>query len=284
VWRHQSRERTEISVRSDPHIVNQNGLSLLLIYLGQETLDAQLDRTKAFSLAMTPDLGLWATIPQDLNPSGMNPVQNGSAFTPMDIDLVNNRNIRLMGTLLPVFRCPSDPSDPLIPADKAPSNAFNLPITPTAGPGGPYAGAKTSYEFVTDADLEKSACNSWQQPIAFGHGLKTMFGQNSHCSIARVTDGMSNTIMLAETCGEACPGWGYRSTMFAGVSPGGGINRWVPGHFGVLADGAAPGSFHPGGCFFAMGDGTVRWVQQGVSQYILARMSTIADGEHAAID
>ena len=48
---------------SDPHIVNQNGLSLLLAYLGQEGLDASLDRAKAFSLAASPYGNLWPTSP-----------------------------------------------------------------------------------------------------------------------------------------------------------------------------------------------------------------------------
>jgi prepilin-type N-terminal cleavage/methylation domain-containing protein len=51
-WNGGGREYTP----SDPHIVNQNCLWLLLPYLGQEPLYRQLDRRKAFSLAMSPTL------------------------------------------------------------------------------------------------------------------------------------------------------------------------------------------------------------------------------------
>ena len=56
---------------SDPHIVNQNGLSLLLGYLGQQGLDASLDRTKAFSLAMSPYHPYWPTAPTIQSPNGV---------------------------------------------------------------------------------------------------------------------------------------------------------------------------------------------------------------------
>ena len=108
-----------------------------------------------------------------------------------------------------------------------------------------------------------------------------MFGQNSNCPIARVTDGMSNTFMLAETCfqvrGGLCQAWGYRGWSMTGIDPSRGINGWEPGSFGTLATWGAPGSMHPGGCFFAMGDGTVRWVSQTVDRGVLYNMSTIAD-------
>jgi prepilin-type N-terminal cleavage/methylation domain-containing protein len=115
----------QIQFLSDPHIVNQSGLSLLLGYLGQEGLDASLDRTKAFSLAASPYGTSWPTIPELQAPNGSNPVQNGSAFTPMDLDLANNVNLPLMSKQLAIFRCPSETGDPVIPADGAPTS----PIT-----------------------------------------------------------------------------------------------------------------------------------------------------------
>ncbi len=266
---------------SDPHIVNQSGLSLLLIYLGQEGLDAGLDRSKAFSLAISPYGGFWQTVPEIEAPNGGNPVQNGSAFTPMDIDLAHNANLPLMSTQLAVFRCPSDPGDPVIPADTAPSTPFNGPYTPKYGAGGNYAGAKASYDFVTNTSAEVNVCNSWGYSATIGQA-QYMFGQNSNCPIARVTDGMSNTFMLVETGfqvnGGGSPAWGYRAWLMAGIDPFQGINQWEPGVFGTLATWGRPGSLHPGGCFFAMGDGAVRWVSQTVDPGTLYLMSTIADG------
>ena len=268
---------------SDSHIVNQNGLSLLLPYLDQGSLDFQLDRTRSFSLTMTPYDDGWPTGPSLWNPNGQNPIQNGSAFTAADIDLVNNGNLALMCTPLAVFRCPSDTGNPVIPADTADKNAFNLPYTPIFGVGGTYAGAKTSYDFVTDIEREIEACNCWGVDDARD---KYMFGQNSNCPMARVTDGMSNTFMLAETCFQihAGPGpaWGYRGWKMSGIDPRFGINRWEVANFGTLEAVGRAGSFHPAGCHFAMGDGSVRFVREDCET--LYHMSTIAGGVPADTD
>jgi prepilin-type N-terminal cleavage/methylation domain-containing protein/prepilin-type processing-associated H-X9-DG protein len=266
---------------SDPHIVNQNGLSLLLPYLGQEALDASLDRSKAFSLAASPYFGTyWPTTPNAGSPNGSNPVQNGSAFTAMDTDLINNGNLSLMSMQLAVFRCPTDGGNAIIPADQAAPTPFNAPYTPVYGPGGNYTGAGTSYDFVTYPDRE-SLCNWWSRLSSVGD--QYMFGQNSNCKLMRVTDGMSNTFMLAEaSCNLIKPGchaaWGYRSWSMAGIDPASGINVWVPGQFGTSTNSSMPGSMHPGGCHFSMGDGSVRFVNQTVGAGTLYHMSTIAGG------
>ncbi len=269
---------------SDPHIVNQSGLSLLLGYLGQESLDAQLDRTKSFSLAASPYGTNWPTWPTIQDPNGSNPIQNGSSFAPADLDLVNNGNLALMSTQLAIFHCPSDPGDPVIPADGGPQSPLTSPYTPVYGPGGNYTGAKTNYDFVVfvgEGDLE--ACNSWGRYLP---PSPYMFGQNSFCPIARVTDGMSNTFMLAETVFTTnhggCPAWGYRSWGMGGIDPiaAGWINNFY-GVYGTLPGAGAPASMHPGGCHFAIGDGSVRWVNQNVGNHTLYHMSMISDGNFA---
>jgi prepilin-type N-terminal cleavage/methylation domain-containing protein len=270
---------------SDPHIVNQNGLSMLLPFLGQEGLDAKLDRTKAFSLAASPYGVDWPTTPSYSAPNGQNPVQNGSAFTPMDLDLVNNTNLALMSTQIAVFRCPSDPGDPIIPGDGKSISPLTVPYTPTHGPGGNYTGAKTNYDFI-GYRYEAEVCNSWGKPI-HTEG-RYMFGQNSYCPVARVTDGMSNTLMLAETLftvyARQCPAWGYRSYPMTGIDPFGGINAFVVNEFGKLQSGSGAGSMHMGGCHFAMGDGSVRWMSETTPGGLLYALSTIADGETVAIE
>jgi hypothetical protein len=211
----------------------------------------------------------------------MNPVQNGSSLTPADTDLIGNTNLGLMGTQLAIFRCPSDPGDPTIPADGAPTP----PYTPTYGPGGNFTGAKSSYDFVTTA-LDELVCNSWGSPSTLD-GVQYMFGQNSYCPIARVTDGMSNTFMLAETLSMVNTGqtsaWGYRSWQMAGIDPFEGINKFYTA-FGTLEKWGQAGSAHPGGCLFAMGDGSVHWVSQSVSMGVLLDLSTINGGIVADTD
>ncbi len=279
----------------DPHIVNQNGLAFLLPYLEQGGLYARLDRTKAFSLAMSPLGVIFAspTGPSIQAPNGSNPVQNGSSFSPADLDLARNPNLALMSTQLEVFRCPSDPGDPVIPADAAsPSPLINWPLTPVVGVGGSFTGAKTNYDFVTRAHMER-LCNSWPLHLASsGEGGQYMFGQNSNCRVAQVTDGMSNTLMLAETCYTVfgadrggCPAWGYRAWAMTGIDPSFDINRWQVGHYGTLgAFGRAGSMHHPGGCNFAFGDGSVRFLRESATTETLRALSTINGTEVAFID
>jgi prepilin-type N-terminal cleavage/methylation domain-containing protein len=175
-----------------------------------------------------------------------------------------------------------------------------------------HAGYKTNYDFVSSW-FEVSACNCWPKMGT----ARYMFGQNSYCPIVQVKDGMSNTFMLAETCYQVehgtCPAWGYRSWLMPGIDPvqglgafqvagstafmqmnaglqsppglfwpvAQGINRWSLGNPGTLATFGSPGSMHIGGCHFAMGDGSVRWVSQSVDPLTLYQMSTIADGDVA---
>ena len=72
-------------------------------------------------------------------------------------------------------------------------------------------------------------------------------------------------------------------------NPSQGINDWVfSAHtdavVGWLGTWSSAGSMHPGGCHFAMGDGTVRFVDQACPLTILSRMSTIAEGLVANTD
>jgi hypothetical protein len=255
---------------NDPQIVNQNGLTLLLSYLEQGPLQEKLDPTQAYCLAVSPyNAGAnW--------PAGQNPTENGGVL--MGNNTATNPNLPLMSIQLSVFLCPSDRGDPVLPANII------------YGASAVHAGAKTNYDFVTNW-LEMDHCNVWRTQGA----ARYMFGQNSDCPISFVSDGMSNTFMLAETCltvdnGRA-PAWGYRGWVMGGIDPTQaqdkqGINDWTFGGFttpivGTLGTWSSAGSMHPSGCHFAMGDGSVRFVTEDMSLTTLYSMSTIGGGEVA---
>lgn len=257
---------------SDKTILNSNGLAMILPYLDQQPLHSQLNFNQNFSNAVSPyNTGVnW--------PAGRNPTETGSALAG---DATTNGNGILMSKQLTVFRCPSDNGNPILPASVV------------YGPSATLTGVKTNYDFVTHVS-EMSSCNGWGRLGA----QRYMFGQNSDCPIAQVTDGMSNTFMIAETCFEVyngrCPAWGYRGWVMGGIDPvqtqnTQGINDWTFSTHntpivGYLGTWSSPGSMHPGGCHFAMGDGTVRWVVETVSWTALSRMATIAEGQVATTD
>ena len=257
---------------SDPQIVNFNGLTLLLPFLDQGPLEAQFKKDEAHCNVKAPiNATYW--------PAGRFPLG------PLKGDAAANGNAALASIQLAVFRCPAETGDPLI----APNAAV--------GPGGNFAGAKTNYDFIARY-WELYQCNSWRSDGA----QRYMFGQNSECRFAQVTDGLSNTFMLGETTfetwGGSYPAWAYRGFAMIGVDPAHlwadrGINSWtwsvydepnlIP-TFGKLACWGYAGSLHVGGAQFAFGDGSVRFVTENVPKATLEKMATIGEGVPASLD
>lgn len=254
---------------TDPKILNMNGLVYLLPYVEQAPLYAKFNLDSAFAniVSNTWSATYW---PPPQNPQNNGAVLAGNANT--------NGNGALAATPIPVFRCPSDTGDPIIP----PSS----PYGPGGNQGGSLTGHKTNYDFIV-RNWEYYYSNCWRSDGA----RRYMFGQNSDCKLATVSDGMSNTFMIGETTFEVyngrCPTWAYRGWVMSGIDPAGwnaSINDWSYGGsitpiFGRLGSWAYPGSLHPGGCHFAMGDGSVRFVNQNTPYNTLMAMATITGGE-----
>jgi prepilin-type processing-associated H-X9-DG protein len=133
-----------------------------------------------------------------------------------------------------------------------------------------------------------------------------MFGEESDSSTAKVLDGTSNTIAIAESTLDVLNGtraaWGYRAWVqvgidvasngnynpATGVATGTGINKWwrtapTEHKFGRIGDWNWAGSLHPGGCQVTMGDGSVRFLRETTSLVTLNKLAAMADG-HALGD
>jgi hypothetical protein len=142
---------------------------------------------------------------------------------------------------------------------------------------------------VTEASRESQFCNQWATRAPQS---RYYFGQNSKCKMLDATDGSSNSFVIAETTRDVYngrpPTWGYRGWVMAGLDPGYGINVWtystitpIPGRVGSWG---YAGSLHPGGCHFAMGDASVRYVRESVAAAVLAQVARIGDGVTANLD
>jgi prepilin-type processing-associated H-X9-DG protein len=107
------------------------------------------------------------------------------------------------------------------------------------------------------------------------------------CRLEKITDGSSHTLMIGEVTG-AGPGTGRGHWWIAwnlldtrdGINgpftvPGG--CNWTTANIRMTDTGFS--SFHPGGCHFAMADGSVQFVSQDIAQDVLSALTTRANND-----
>ena len=264
-----------VNPTGDRIVLNMNGWVLVLPYLEQCGLFNQLDLNAAFSNLL------------NYNSNGSLPALNADTCP----------NGVLMNTRLSIFVCPSDPADHTIGAGSyGVSNTKN--------------GQASNYDFIAPTNWYN--CNDWK--LNYNAKTRYAFGENSATRILDIMDGTSNTFLIGETVasvenGYKSPAWGYRAWVMSGVNPGvagtnfgfygSGINSWLRSYTGTWAGGFTStgqlrlgrlptwgwaGSMHPGGCNFAMGDGSVRLVNENVPYTILQQWCRIGDGLSPSLD
>ncbi|MFO0969237.1 MAG: DUF1559 domain-containing protein [Gemmataceae bacterium] len=248
----------------DAAIQNLSGWVLVLPYFEQGALASRLNTKLAFANQNT----------------GYCCGYTGNANGALAGNATTDGNGALMSTVIPLMQCPSDSGNPVMAA----SSAY--------GPGGSLTGAKTSYDFVTsqnDSGLGTNGCNYWKRNAG---AARYIFGENSDTKLVQITDGTSNTFMLGENTFEVYNGrsscWGYRGWVMTGVDPAAGINNWsypgttaIPGRLGSWG---RAGSLHTGGCFFAMGDASVRFVSETLTTTALIQAARMQDGSAPNLD
>jgi hypothetical protein len=180
---------------------------------------------------------------------------------------------------LQAFLCPSDPGNPFI-ADTTGNYGISATNTGTGG-------AKTNYDFVTNAVSYYNHCENWGTET---QTTRRMFGDNSNCQLRDVIDGSSNTIAMTETTLTVHNGranaWGYRGWVMVGIDLAYySINNWTYGTvtypLGTLGSWAYAGSVHAGGIHCLFGDGGVRFINQNINTTTRQRLCYMADGQVA---
>jgi hypothetical protein len=236
--------------------VNLNGLVMLLPYIDQAGLYNKLDFNEAFDDYMSTLATL--SVAAGLTLSGGTAVNNAA---------VVNR-------VMPAFTCPSDPG----PDTASTSTTYNLP--------GGEPEHRTNYDFVVYRSSYLS-CNLWKSRGT----VRSMFEDGSYCRIRDITDGTTNTAMMAETRKACCANgsnanWGGRGWVQIGLSlrsfppnlttriTSGVLTEYKP----KLGEWGSTGSYHVGGIHILLADGSTRFLSDNVDLAIRTNLEQIADG------
>jgi prepilin-type N-terminal cleavage/methylation domain-containing protein/prepilin-type processing-associated H-X9-DG protein len=146
---------------------------------------------------------------------------------------------------------------------------------PLSGPGLAKGFAIARASFV--------GCFGTGDPLGLAPG-DGMFPRGTSIRIEDVLDGTSTTILTGERASEAGP------TTWAGIVGPQGAN-WVLGSTGGDAGPNVrplrPSGFssrHPGGAYVSFGDGSVRWIRNGIGARVYGAMATRRGGEIVNID
>jgi prepilin-type N-terminal cleavage/methylation domain-containing protein len=201
--------------------------------------------------------------------------------TPGDYTIANRNNphgLRRMG----LYLCPSSPVDRMLltaphnanPPDLVPANTGEAPYTVhyygMTGPRGANPTTGTAYpQSQCTHDGTPMATSGMFQPDQFADG------KLGRISLTDVPDGTSNTIMIGEMSWDSKFGTRYRSWLRGG-EPGGcycvgarnatnAINSAIRANLIAQFNEVPMGSMHIGGANFALGDGSVRFIQESIS-------------------
>jgi len=247
----------------DPIVRNATGQSLLLPFFDQAPLYNRLNFAATF--------GNWRA-------------GTGAAIPLAIPDSVASGHAQLATTVVPAFLCPTD----AVPGETPVAN-----YQPDISASSPYVYARTSYEFVSPANTYRYA--NYHRVLATD--ARYMYGENSYSPFRDVTDGLSNTLMMAEvtlrTFNGKSPAWLYSGSLMIGTDPVGaynatfpstGLNVWnynnnaASNVVGMRASWYNTASLHTGGVQALFGDGTVRFLSQNIDKVTLTNICKEADG------
>ena len=176
-------------------------------------------------------------------------------------DAVASGNLDVAKEPLSIFSCPSDTGELFLKTE----------------------GAKTNYDFSASKEYQ---CARWSHSNST---TRRIFGENSTTRTANVTDGLSNTIALAETMRDVHIGrataWCYRIWVMVGVDVGQlEINQWQdptiiedPRRSQLVSYGHA-GSLHGDGAHVLMADGSTHYLADDTDQTVRERLAAMSDG------
>ncbi|MEZ5944196.1 MAG: DUF1559 domain-containing protein [Planctomycetaceae bacterium] len=177
-------------------------------------------------------------------------IDQQAAYNQLDFNVnpqYGGNNQMLLRNVIPVFHCPSDPFTGL---------------TENWGAGN----ARIMHYFAVSNDVENHN----------GHPLNGIFYNDSDVGFHNITDGTSNTAMIAEVWGRTTlnnnppfsRSWHVHNAVYFDATPN--VDRTDPWHVN---------SFHVGGAHILLADGAVRFVSENIDFGLFQSLSTKGSGE-----
>ncbi len=249
----------------DPLTKNGHGLVPLLPFLEQTNIFNRFDQRGAF--------GNYVTI---------------GNVVPPTLDAIASGNAAVSANVIPTFVCPSDFT--------APTDTPNASYSPDLGTNTSLNYAKTSYDFVAPC----LSLRFFNYHRSLSADSRYLFGENSYARFSEATDGLSNTLAMAEqtlsTFNGRTSAWAFAGWVSVGVDPVGnfnvtfpsqGLNIWNYNNStnplnnvrGRRASWYHSASLHTGGVQAVSGDGSVRFISQTVDTPTLTYYCRMADGQ-----
>ncbi len=176
-------------------------------------------------------------------------------------------NFAAGGEFIPAYLCPSDPQG---------RELVFCCSTISNGGGVKEDLARTNMAGVADS-LDWSCEGTWPRRDANG-----VLFQSSDVATKDITDGSSHTLIVGEIIGSGeGTNDGYFWVTWDVLHTNNGINLplRIPPRGSWVVEDTGFASHHPGGCYFALADGSVQFIQESIEQSLLAGMATRAGGE-----
>ncbi len=182
------------------------------------------------------------------------------------------------GIRIETYICPSDPQ-----GGQYGSNGVGPPWW--GFNGGENDDARlTNLAGVSDSN-DWTCIGIWPKALSVADG---MLAEKDGCRIALVTDGTSNTVIVAEVTGGGPDSQvGHMWIANDLIDTRDGVNGpWtvpanplIAGRKNFSRVDTGPSSYHPGGCHFLMADGSVHFVSESISQAVLTALTTRDGGD-----
>jgi hypothetical protein len=230
---------------------------------------------------------MWSWIARSLPYIEQAPLYNfiGLGTSPEPVQLTANANIAQgVATVIPTVKCPSDMSP------DTHTNTANWPAIPMGTTS--YKGVSGWSWYVGDYMYNPSGLGP-NAGLDSGDGIFFRSDVNRKLNMTNIMDGTSNTLMIGEAIAnmDVHTAWAYSNTTTATCA--------VPLNYGSAPLTAPAGqnftsgnwpnvysfrSFHTGGAYLAMADGSGRDVRQSIERGAYGASCTYAKGEVVTLD